>query len=211
MGQTVGRMPKTWDGLLEEKDRVLYWSGEVLSKVADNVHEEEALQIDYSSEIIDEKVDTWIETNRTRIEKILSEQPDLLEEWGRRATSGIKQIREEFRLKVRNDYIDRYAALEKFTRKVDELGKHQRKIHWKIQNLEDTCAGDVKKFRKKLGCLRLKTFRNLRVGEKLMFQDKVLKWKFVKQVFKSDRKNMMDCAKRFDKLIKKSEETMLEE
>lgn len=92
------------------------------------------------------------------------------------------QIREEFRLKVRNDYIDRYADLEKFTRKVDELGKHQRKIHWKIQNLEDTCAGNVKKFRKKLGRLRLKTFKNLRVGEKLMFQDKRLKGKFVKQV-----------------------------
>ena len=207
----MGRMPKTWDGLLEEKHRVLYWSGEVLSKVADNVREEESLQIDYSSEIIDEKVDTWIQTNRAGIEKILSEQPDVSEEWGRRATSEIKQIREEFRLKVRNDYIDRYAALEKFTRKVDELGKQQRKIHWKIQNLEDTCAGDVKKFRKKLGRLRLQTFRNLRVGEKLMFQDKRLKGKFVNQVFKSDRKNMVDCARRFDKLIKKSEGTMLEE
>lgn len=85
-------MPKTWGSLLEEKDRVLHWSGEVLSKVADNVREEESLQIDYSSEIIDEKVDTWIETHRTRIEKILSEQPDVSEEWGRRATSEIKQV-----------------------------------------------------------------------------------------------------------------------
>lgn len=83
---------------------------------------------------------------------------------------------------MRNDYRHGYKDLGKFAKKVDELGKQQRKIHAKIQELENICAGDEKKFRKKLGLLRLKTFENLELGEKKIFQDRQLKRKFVKRV-----------------------------
>ncbi|XP_076241668.1 uncharacterized protein LOC143183816 [Calliopsis andreniformis] len=201
MGQVIGRVPYTWGVLLEEKDRVLYWSGEVLSKVADNVNQEESLWIDYSNEVIDEKVEAWIEANRARIENIFSKHINVPQEFIVQVLNAIAQIKEKFRLKMRNDYRRGYADLGKFTRKVDQLGKQQRKIHGKIQELEDVCAGDIKKFRKKFGRLRLKTFTNLKIGEQMMLLDKQLKAKFVKQVHTIDYKNKKECAKDFDKLI----------
>lgn len=77
MGQIVGRMPHSWTDLLEEKDRVLYWSGEVLSRVADNVYQEESLLIDYGNESIDKKIDSWMESNQARIDRIFSKHADL--------------------------------------------------------------------------------------------------------------------------------------
>lgn len=77
MGQIVGRMPHSWIDLLEEKDRVLYWSGEVLSRVAENVYQEESFLIDYGNESIDKKIDSWMESNQARIDRIFSKHADL--------------------------------------------------------------------------------------------------------------------------------------
>ena len=85
-------------------------------------------------------------------------------------------------MKMRSDYYHGYKDILKFTRKVDSLGERQRRIHAKIQNLENICNGNVKEFRRKFGPLRVKTFKNLRIGEKMIFQDKKLKSQFAKQV-----------------------------
>lgn len=87
-------------------------------------------------------------------------------------------------MQMRNDYYHGYKDTVKFTKKVDLLGERQRRIHGKIQNLENTCHGSVKEFRRKFGPLRAKTFKNLRIGEKMIFQDKKLKSQFAKRVCK---------------------------
>ncbi|KOC59475.1 hypothetical protein WH47_10621 [Habropoda laboriosa] len=209
MGQTVGRMPDTWDCLLEEKDRVLYWSGEVLSRVADNVNQEESLLIDYGHERIDEKVDSWIESSRARIDRIFSKHPNLSDGYKARVINELEQIKEELRIKMINDYCHGYKDLQRFTRRVDRLGERQRKVHEKIQELQSVCDGNVKKFQKKFGPLRAKTFKNLTIGEKMIFQDKRLKRQFAKQVYNIDHKNVEECAKCVDKLIKTIEKASL--
>lgn len=92
MGQTVGRMPHSWIDLLEEKDRVLYWSGEVLSRVADNVNQEESFLIDYGNESIDKKVDSWMESNQARIDRIFSKHPDLPEAYKIKIANELEQV-----------------------------------------------------------------------------------------------------------------------
>ncbi|XP_015437989.1 PREDICTED: uncharacterized protein LOC107193111 [Dufourea novaeangliae] len=201
MGLTVGRMPNTWDCLLEEKDRVLYWSGEVLARVADNVNQEESFQIDYGNEYIDRKVDSWIETSWMRINKILSRRWHLSDERRTRLIRGIEQIKDALRMKMREDYRRGYRDIRKHTEKVDNLGSQQRRIHAKIHELETTCAGNVRKFQKKFGPLRLKTFRNLRIGEKMMFEEMRLKTKFFRRMYAIDHENMKLCTKSIDKLM----------
>ncbi|CAK9824253.1 hypothetical protein ANTRET_LOCUS2451 [Anthophora retusa] len=209
MGQTVGRMPDTWDCLLEERDRVLYWSGEVLSRVVDNINQEESLLIDYDNENIDKKVDSWIESSRARIDRIFSKHPNLPEGYKARVINELEQIKEEFRIKIRNDYWHGYKDVQRFTKRVDRLGERQRKIHGKIQELENICEGNVKRFQKKFGPLRAKTFKHLRIGEKMIFQDKRLKTQFAKRVYDIDHKNVEECAKCVDKLIKNIEKASL--
>lgn len=65
----MGRMPETWQGLLEEKDRVLHWSSEVLARVQDNVTNEDTFLMDYDDDKVDAKIDTWIKTNQTRVDE----------------------------------------------------------------------------------------------------------------------------------------------
>ncbi|CAL7937581.1 unnamed protein product [Xylocopa violacea] len=209
MGQMVGRMPDTWDGLLEEKDRVLYWSGEVLSRVADNVNQENSLLIEYSDESIDKKIDSWMESNQARVDRIFSKHPDLPEAYKVEVANELAQIREECRLRIRNDYYRGYKDVRKFTKRVDALGDRQRKVHVKLQHLECVCNRNMKKFQKKFGPLRVKTFRNLEIGERIMFQDKRLKSQFGKRVYDIDHKNVEECAKCVDKLIKIIEKTAL--
>ncbi|XP_017762003.1 PREDICTED: uncharacterized protein LOC108552109 [Eufriesea mexicana] len=209
MGQTVGRMPHTWADILEEKDHVLYWSGEVLSRVADNVNQEESLLIDYGNESIDKKIDAWMESNQARIDRIFSKHPDLPESYKFQMANELEQIKQEFRIKMRNDYYRGYKDMRKFTKKVDLLGERQRKIHAKIQNLENICDGDVKMFQNKFGPLRVKTFKNLRIGEKMILQDKKLKSQFAKRVYDIDHRNVEECAKSIDKLIKMIEKAAL--
>lgn len=77
-------MPETWEGLMEEKDRVLYWSSEVLAKVQDNIRNEDTFLMDYDEEKMDGKIDTWIKTNQIHVDEILNKFPN--------ATTEIKDI-----------------------------------------------------------------------------------------------------------------------
>ncbi|XP_029034844.1 uncharacterized protein LOC114872143 isoform X1 [Osmia bicornis bicornis] len=208
MGQIVGRLPNTWDRLLQEKDRVLYWSGEVLAQVADNVNQEMSLFIDYGEESIDEKVESWMNRNRSRVDRTIAKYPNMAAQYKTRVQIELAKIREGFRIRMRNDYRQAYTDIKNFTRKVDKLGKRQRKIHGKILELETICDGDVKRFQKKLGPLRVKTFENLRTGEKMTFEDKRLKTKFAKRVNEIDLKNLQECSKYVDKLISNIEDIM---
>ncbi|XP_076650626.1 uncharacterized protein LOC143357866 [Halictus rubicundus] len=202
MGQTVGRMPNTWARLLEEKDRVLYWSSEVLARVADNVNQEESFQIDYGDDCIDRKIDLWIEACRDKVDRILCSRRNVSQEHRTRIFREIEQVRVELMTKMRKDYYDSYSEIRRFTKKVDNLGHQQRRTHAKIHELEDTCAGNVRKFQKKFGPLRVKTFRNLVISERFIFEDRRLKAKFVKRIYDIDHKNMKTCAKSINTLTK---------
>ncbi|KAG6803757.1 hypothetical protein HZU73_00915 [Apis mellifera caucasica] len=202
MGQTVGRMPHIWADLLKERDRVLYWSGEVLSKVIDNVNEERSFLIDYGNESIDKKIDSWMDSNEARIDRIFSKHPNLPESFKLEVTNELKQIKEDLRIKMRHDYYHGYRDMDKFTKKVDRLGERQRKIHGKLLHIENICDNDIKEFRRRFGPLRVKTFKNLKSGEKMIIKDKRLKSQFAKRVYDIDHKNVQECAKCIDKLIK---------
>ncbi|XP_015604017.1 uncharacterized protein LOC107271926 [Cephus cinctus] len=202
MGQQVGRMPDTWEELIEERDRVLHWSSEVIARVADNIRDEDTFLMDYDNTKLDAKVDSWIENNKTRIEPTISKLPSSKSECTDLISAATAKICDETKQKMRKDYESAYGDLKKFTKRVDELGQDEQKIHNEIQQLEGSCANDVKKFQKKFGPLRLKVFNNLRTGEKMLFEDKKLKTAFTKKIYDIDHKYMNDCAKKFDKLTK---------
>lgn len=92
MGQIVGRLPNTWDRLLQEKDRVLYWSGEVLAQVADNVNQEMSLFIDYGEESIDEKVESWMHRNRPRVDRTISKYPNMAAQYKTRVQIELAKV-----------------------------------------------------------------------------------------------------------------------
>ncbi|XP_011693968.1 PREDICTED: uncharacterized protein LOC105453584 isoform X2 [Wasmannia auropunctata] len=209
MGQTMGRMPETWEGLLEERDRVLHWSSEVLARVQDNVTNEDTFLIDYDDNKIDVKLDTWIKTNRTRVDEMFNKFPNASDQLRNTVNTGIEKLIEELRAKTKKDYQGAYSDIKKFNKKVDQLGSNERKIHAEIQSLEAECAGDTKKFQKKFGPLRSKVFDNLRTGEKMIFQDKKLKSDFTKKVYDIDHKNSTECVKRIDKLVKDFEKNAM--
>lgn len=75
----MGRMPETWEGLLEERDRVLHWSSEVLARVLDSVTGEDTFLIDFDDDKIDAKIDTWIQNNRTLINEMFRKYPNVQE------------------------------------------------------------------------------------------------------------------------------------
>lgn len=88
----MGRMPETWQGLLEEKDRVLHWSSEVLARVQDNVTNEDTFLMDYDDNKIDAKINSWIKTNQTRVDetfKKYAKAPDALKN---EVKTGIKKV-----------------------------------------------------------------------------------------------------------------------
>ncbi|XP_050456487.1 uncharacterized protein LOC126854128 [Cataglyphis hispanica] len=202
MGQTMGRMPETWNGLLEEKDRVLHWSSEVLARVQDNVTNEDTFLMDYDDNKIDAKINTWIKSNQTRVDETFKKHATAPDALKNEVKTGIKKLFEEIQTKMRKDYKNAYNDIKKFNKKVDQLGADERKIHAEIQKLEEECAGDVQKFQKKFGPLRVKVFDNLRTGEKMMFQEKRLKTDFTKKVYDIDHKYSADCVKRIDKMLK---------
>ncbi|KAL6439169.1 hypothetical protein ACFW04_003837 [Cataglyphis niger] len=182
MGQTMGRMPETWQGLLEEKDRVLHWSSEVLARVQDNVTNEDTFLMDFDDNKIDAKINTWIKNNQTQVDETFKKHAKAPEALKNEVKTGIKKLFEEIQTKMRKDYKNAYNDIKKFNKKVDQLGADERKIHAEIQKLEEECAGDVQKFQKKFGPLRVKVFDNLRTGEKMIFQEKRLKTDFTKKV-----------------------------
>ncbi|XP_078033378.1 uncharacterized protein LOC144468083 isoform X2 [Augochlora pura] len=159
-------------------------------------------QIDYGDDCIDRKVDSWIRANRDRVDKILGKRRNVSREFRARINREIEQVELEIRTKMRKEYRECYGEIRQLTKKVDNMGRRQRRIHAKIHELEDTCAGNVSKFQKKLGPLRAKTFENLVTSEKFLFQDRRLKRKFIKQVYDIDRKSMKACVKSIDTLTK---------
>lgn len=83
---------------------------------------------------------------------------------------------------MRHDYYHGYRDMDKFTKKVDKLGERQRKIHGKLLHIESICDNNIKEFRRRFGPLRVKTFKNLKSGEKMIIKDKRLKSQFAKRV-----------------------------
>ncbi|XP_025993566.1 uncharacterized protein LOC105195451 isoform X2 [Solenopsis invicta] len=211
MGQTMGRMPETWTGILEERDRVLHWSSEVLARVQDNVTNEDTFLMDYDDDKIDNKIEIWIKTNQTQVEETFKKFPNASLSLKNVVNAGIEKISEEIRTKMRKDYQQAYSDIKKFNKKVDELGANERKLHAEIQSLEEECAGDTKKFQKKFGPLRLKVFDNLRTGEKMIFKDKRLKSDFTKRIYDIDHKHSAECVKQIDKLLKDFEKNVAKE
>lgn len=92
MGQTMGRMPETWQGLLEERDRVLHWSSEVLARVQDNVTNEDTFLMDYDDDKIDGKINTWIKTNKTRVDETFNKFANAPNEIKNVVKTGIEKV-----------------------------------------------------------------------------------------------------------------------
>lgn len=92
MGQTMGRMPETWTGLLEERDRVLHWSSEVLARVQDNVTNEDTFLMDYDDAKVSAKIDTWIKTNQIRVDEMLKKFPDASAQLKDTVTNGVRKV-----------------------------------------------------------------------------------------------------------------------
>lgn len=88
----MGRMPETWEDLLEEKDRVLHWSSEVLARVQDNVTNEDTFLMDYDDNKIDGKIVTWINTNRPQVDETLNKYPNAPEELKNVVNAGIGKV-----------------------------------------------------------------------------------------------------------------------
>lgn len=88
----MGRMPETWEGLMEERDRVLHWSSEVLARVQDNVTNEDTFLMDYDDNKINAKIDTWIKTNRTRVEETFNKFPNAPEHLRNVVNTGIEKV-----------------------------------------------------------------------------------------------------------------------
>lgn len=88
----MGRMPETWQGLLEEKDRVLHWSSEVLARVQDNVTNEDTFLMDYDDDKIDAKINTWIKTNQTRVDEAFQKFPNAPDTLKNVVNTGIEKV-----------------------------------------------------------------------------------------------------------------------
>lgn len=84
---------------------------------------------------------------------------------------------------MRKDYQHAYNDIRKLNKRVDLLGKRERKLHFKILKLEEECVCDMQKFQKKLRSLSTKVLDNCIISEKMMFQEKKLKIDFAKKVF----------------------------
>ena len=89
----MGRMPETWQGLLEERDRVLHWSSEVLARVQDNVTNEDTFLMDYDDDKVDAKIDTWIKTNQTRVDETFNKFANAPAELRNVVKTGIEKVR----------------------------------------------------------------------------------------------------------------------
>ncbi|KAL2716414.1 uncharacterized protein V1478_014090 [Vespula squamosa] len=209
MGQVMGEMPTTMPGLKEERDRVLHWSGEILAKVSDNVHSEDTFLMDYTDEKLNQKVKSWIDKGSVLVNAALIKIPNITQECKTSTLDKIDKLKEEFSSKIRKEYESAYSEIKKFTKKVDKFGQEQRKLHEAIQQVEKEAAGDVAKFQKKFGPLRVKVFKNLETGEKFVFEDKRLKDTFTKKVYEIDSKLMNECSKRFEKIVKEVEKCIV--
>ncbi|XP_015127330.1 uncharacterized protein LOC107048604 [Diachasma alloeum] len=203
MGQLVGRMPKTWEDLMEERDRVLHWSCEILARVDDNINNEETFLMDYDNKRINEKVNQWISEHRIQRDTILKEFIETSPVYREKINRGVIKISNEVRDKMRREYSESYKDIRKFTRRVDLLGEMQRKIHREILMLENSCKDNPKKLARKLAQLRTWVFNNLETSEKIIFVEKRLFDSFRKKAYVIDRKYREECYKLLEKLIRK--------
>ncbi|XP_063995103.1 uncharacterized protein LOC135172734 [Diachasmimorpha longicaudata] len=203
MGQLVGRMPNTWEELIEERDRVLHWSSEVLARVDDNINNEETFLMEYDNKRISEKVNQWISEHRIQRDTILKEFIEASPVYKDKIQLGVNKIANEVKNKIRWEYHESYHDVRKFTRRVDLLGEVQRKIHREILMLENSCKDKPKKFAKKLTQLRTWVFNNLEASEKIQFIEKRRFNDFRKRVYDIDRKHRKECYKLLEKLIRK--------
>lgn len=92
MGQTVGRMPDTWQELMEERDRVIHWSSEVLARVQDNVTNEDTFLMDYDDNKINGKIDSWIKTNQARVNDTFNKHPNASDQLKNTVRTGVEKV-----------------------------------------------------------------------------------------------------------------------
>lgn len=224
MGQVVGRMPKTWQDLMEERDRVLHWSSEVLARIDDNINNEDTFLMDYDDVKIEEKVHRWILMHRINRDKCFREFIKTTS-YRQKIERGLNQVRHkktrqkpnemslkfpllvqiarEVKNKIRKEYRDAYSSIRQFSKQVDSLGRRQRRIHARIQKLGKSCDGDVNKFAKKLGPLRSSVFNNLCISEAIYFQERRLFNDFRKRIWDIDRRERAECWNMIEKFIRK--------
>lgn len=92
MGQVMGEMPSTIQGLKEERDRVLHWSGEILAKVSDNVHSEDTFLMDYTDEKLNQKVKIWIDKGTAQVNQAWSKTPNITQECKDTTSAKIEKV-----------------------------------------------------------------------------------------------------------------------
>lgn len=92
MGQVMGEMPTTIQGLKEERDRVLHWSGEILAKVSDNIHSEDTFLMDYTDEKLNQKVKVWIDKGTAQVNQALSKTPNITQECKNTTSAKIEKV-----------------------------------------------------------------------------------------------------------------------
>lgn len=118
-------MPETWEGLLEEKDRVLHWSSEVLARVQDNVRNEDTFLMDYDDDKVDAKIDTWIKTNRTRVDETFNKFPNASAQLKNVVNTGIERVINAFYLFIKRI---RQLALKSFSQ--------SKRIYWAYREVK---------------------------------------------------------------------------
>lgn len=85
-------MPETWEEILEEKNRVLHWSSEILARAQDNITDENTFLMNYDDAKVDAKVDTWIKTNQTRVTETFNKFPNASEQLKNVVNVGIENV-----------------------------------------------------------------------------------------------------------------------
>lgn len=83
---------------------------------------------------------------------------------------------------MQKQYETAYRDISKFTKRVDILGKNQQDVHIALLKLQSSCNNDRKKFVSKFTPLRAKVFKNLRISEKILFEENKLNDKFEQKV-----------------------------
>ena len=92
MGQQIGKIPNTWEELMNEKDRVLDWSSEILAQINDNILDEEAFLKNYEIANVSDKVETWISNHKPLIESTMAMFPDEANDFKDSIIKGISKV-----------------------------------------------------------------------------------------------------------------------
>ncbi|XP_066595771.1 uncharacterized protein [Prorops nasuta] len=195
----------TWPELMEERDRVLHWSSEVLARVNDNIKSEDTFLMDYEEDKINEKINKWIDQQNPRIEQTREKYPNRQDDCEQQLQVKITKIKEKRKKKLLRDYKSAYCDLKKFNKRIDSLGKEQMKLHNEIVEMEKVWQKERQKNSNKFGALRAQVFHNLRASEKMLFEEKRLKVEFSKKIYDVDHKHMTEIGQEYDKIVKEFE------